>query len=195
MSTAISDPIAAAVATVAAPGESNGIVHGLSTAEFEILSAKCLDARKAAYCPYSLFRVGASILLHPSSSTNPSPSSSPKIITGANVENASYPVGTCAERVAMGTAVMQGHRIGSFKAIGVATDMEAFCSPCGMCRQFLREFCELEIPIFMFNKRGEYKVMTLGELLPMSFGPDVLPPREVLKRERDEEEEGKGKIA
>lgn len=64
---------------------------------------------------------------------------------GANVENASYPVGTCAERTALGTAILQGHRMGSFKAIGVATDMDDFCSPCGMCRQFIREFCDSDV--------------------------------------------------
>lgn len=99
------------------------------------------------------------------------------MITGANVENAAYPVGTCAERVAMGTAVHLGCRIGAFKAIGVATDIDDFCSPCGMCRQFLREFLALDTPIFMFNKQGKYIVKTMGELLPLSFGPDVLPPR------------------
>ena len=72
----------------------------------------------------------------------------------------------------MGTAVVQGHRIGSFKAVGVATDMEDYCSPCGMCRQFLREFLGLETPIFMFNKNGKYIVRTMGELLPLSFGPE-----------------------
>jgi cytidine deaminase len=126
--------------------------------------------------PYSLFRVGASLLLKSPSTTGES-----NIITGANVENASYPVGTCAERVAMGNAVVQGYKLGSFKAVGVATDMEDFCSPCGMCRQFLREFLELDVPIFMFNKEGVYKVRTMGELLPLSFGPDALPPREELK--------------
>ena len=109
------------------------------------------------------------------------------IIVGANVENAAYPVGTCAERVAFGTAVVQGHKLGSFKAVGVATDIDDFCSPCGMCRQFLREFLNLETPIFMFNKEGKYIVRTMGELLPLSFGPDVLPPREQLKKEREGE--------
>lgn len=87
----------------------------------------------------------------------------------------------------MGTAVMAGHRIGSFKAVGVTTDIDDFCSPCGMCRQFLREFLELDTPIFMFNKEGKYIVRTMGELLPLSFGPDVLPPREQLKKKREEE--------
>jgi cytidine deaminase len=82
----------------------------------------------------------------------------------------------------MGTAVVQGYKFGSFKAIGVATDMEDFCSPCGMCRQFLREFLDLSVPIFMFNKHGVYKVLTMGELLPLSFGPDALPPRDELKK-------------
>lgn len=81
----------------------------------------------------------------------------------------------------MGNAVTQGYQLGSFKAVGVATDMEDFCSPCGMCRQFLREFLELDVPIFMFNKEGRYKVRTMGELLPLSFGPDALPPREELQ--------------
>ncbi|KAF2498273.1 cytidine deaminase [Lophium mytilinum] len=156
--------------------ETDALIHGLSTVEIRALTTKCLEAREMAYCPYSLFRVGAAILLKTSST----------IISGANVENASYPVGTCAERVAMATAVIQGHRLGSFKAVAVATDMDAFCSPCGMCRQFLREFCELDMPIFMHNASGAYEVKTMGELLPLSFGPDALPPREVLEARREE---------
>lgn len=81
----------------------------------------------------------------------------------------------------MGTAIHAGHELGDFKAVGVATDMQEFCSPCGMCRQFLREFLDLDVPVFMFNKEGKYIVRTMGELLPLSFGPDVLPPREALK--------------
>jgi cytidine deaminase len=94
----------------------------------------------------------------------------------------------------MGTAVHLGHRIGSFKAVGVCTDIEDFCSPCGMCRQFLREFLALETPIFMFNKQGSWIVRTMGELLPLSFGPDVLPPREVLRKGREEDAD-KPKVA
>jgi len=82
----------------------------------------------------------------------------------------------------MGTAIHLGHRIGSFKAVGVATDIDDFCSPCGMCRQFLREFLGLEVPVFMFNKEGGFIVRTMGELLPLGFGPDVLPGREVMRR-------------
>lgn len=161
--------------------EENGLIHGVSAQELQVIAEQCIDAKTKAYCPYSLFRVGASLLL------NQSTSSEPSIIVGANVENAAYPVGTCAERVAFGTAVVQGHKLGSFKAVGVATDIDDFCSPCGMCRQFLREFLNLETPIFMFNKEGKYIVRTMGELLPLSFGPDVLPPREQLKKEREGE--------
>jgi cytidine deaminase len=100
--------------------------------------------------PYSHFRVGCSILL-----------ANGTIVVGANVENASYPVGTCAERVALGTAVVQvgppepflcctailtdrqGAKKGDIRAIAVATDISPPASPCGMCRQFIREFCEV----------------------------------------------------
>src|SRR5689334_9622913 len=81
--------------------------------------------------PYSHFRVGCAIL-----TTRPEN----KIITGCNVENASYNVGTCAERVTLGTAVSMGLKLGDFVAIGVTTDIMETCSPCGMCRQFIREF-------------------------------------------------------
>jgi cytidine deaminase len=56
-----------------------------------------------------------------------------------------------------------------------------------MCRQYLREFLGLDVPVFMFNKEGKYIVRTMGELLPLSFGPDVLPPREVLRVAREED--------
>ena len=95
---------------------------GLNRQEFEELHHRAVVAKSAAYCPYSQFRVGATLL-----------TTDGTFISGANVENASYPVGTCAERVAIGTAVVQGFM--KFKAISVATDVEPPCSPCGMCRQ------------------------------------------------------------
>jgi cytidine deaminase len=194
--------------------EKDGLIHGVSAAEVQVLCTTSLEARGRAYCefplsfrfassapkcdghterrarradseccapgPYSLFRVGASLLTH----TSPTP------ITGANVENAAYPVGTCAERVAMGTAIHSDPGLAKrgFKALGVATDMDDYCSPCGMCRQFLREFLALETPVFMFSKGGGFIVRTMGELLPLSFGPDVLPPKEALRKNLNEEE-------
>ncbi|KAK5174336.1 uncharacterized protein LTR77_001416 [Saxophila tyrrhenica] len=113
--------------------------------------------------PYSHFRVGCSILLADGT-----------VVQGANVENAAYPVGTCAERVAMGTAVVQGAKKGDIRAIAVATDISPPASPCGMCRQFIREFCELNMPILMYDNEARSTVMTLGQLLPMSFGPEKL---------------------
>ncbi|PSK42201.1 Cytidine deaminase [Elsinoe australis] len=130
------------------------LIHGLSTAEFAKLTETCTDAKSKAYCPYSHFRVGASVL-----------TKSGVFIQGANVENAAYPVGTCAER---------GCRPGDIRAIAVATDASTPSSPCGMCRQFINEFCEANTPIIMFDKEGKFVVMTIEQLLPMGFGPDQL---------------------
>ncbi|KAF2756669.1 cytidine deaminase [Pseudovirgaria hyperparasitica] len=145
-------------------------VHGLTSTEVHILGEKAIAAKALAYCPYSLFRVGASLL-----------ATDGTIIMGANVENGSYPVGICAERTAMSTAVIQGYKLGSFKAVAVATDVTPASSPCGMCRQFLREFCEPPTPILMFDRDGKYEVMTMGELLPNAFGPDSLPSRDKME--------------
>lgn len=96
--------------------------YSLTATEVQTLYSRCSAAKATAYCPYSQFRVGATILTHEGA-----------YIDGANVENASYPVGTCAERVAFGKAVTEGHK--KFKAVAVATDITPPASPCGMCRQ------------------------------------------------------------
>ncbi|PQE11551.1 cytidine deaminase protein [Rutstroemia sp. NJR-2017a WRK4] len=159
---------------------------GISTEQFSTLHSRCAAAKATAYCPYSRFRVGATILTEEGA-----------FVDGANVENASYPVGTCAERVAFGKAVTEGHK--KFKAVAVATDISPPASPCGMCRQLvtledqlldtwanlcdvnsIREFCDLSMPIFMFDKNGDFVVMKLESLLPLSFGPEALPPPEAL---------------
>lgn len=116
--------------------------YKLSTEHFETLHSRSRAAKATAYCAYSQFRVGASIL-----------TSEGEYIDGANVENASYPVGTCAERVAFGKAVVDGkiavnrgydgsadgQRMkdvgGKVIALAVATDISPPASPCGMCRQ------------------------------------------------------------
>nr|POF26183.1 cytidine deaminase [Quercus suber] len=165
MSASLSD-VTNATSPVKAKGHSRhdtALIHGLSASEVQELSEACIEAKARAYCPYSEFRVGASILL-----------SSGTIVQGANVENAAYPVGTCAERVAIGTAVVQGAKKGQFRAIAVATDISPAASPCGMCRQFIREFCELSMPVLMYDKDGKVLVMTLEQLLPVSFGPEKL---------------------
>lgn len=116
--------------------------------------------------------MGSSILLKEGS--KPAVRAKSNIVSGANIENAAYPNGACAERTAINTAVFMGMRIGDVRAIFVTTNMKAMCSPCGNCRQVIREFCEPNTPIFMLNVDGEYTVKTLEELLPMSFGPESL---------------------
>ncbi|KAI0528508.1 cytidine deaminase [Xylaria digitata] len=137
--------------------------YGFTATEFGELHARCAGARATAYCPYSKFRVGATVL-----------SADGVFFNGANVENAAYPVGTCAERVALGKAVTEGHR--RIRAVAVATDVSPPATPCGMCRQFIREFCDLSAPVLMFDKDGNFIVMRLEELLPVSFGPEFLSP-------------------
>ncbi|KAL2165254.1 hypothetical protein VTH06DRAFT_551 [Thermothelomyces fergusii] len=138
--------------------------HGLTPAEFAELCGRAQEAKARAYCPYSGFRVGAALLTRAGA-----------YVAGANVENASYPVTTCAERVALASAVVAGAAgPGDVKAVAVATDAATPTSPCGMCRQFMREFCELNVPILMFDKDSNFIVLKLEELLPLSFGPDSM---------------------
>ncbi|KAI1105266.1 cytidine deaminase-like protein [Jackrogersella minutella] len=137
--------------------------YGLTKDEFGELHKRCVAAKSTAYCPYSQFRVGSALI-----------SVDGAYFSGANVENAAYPVGTCAERVAFGKAVTEGHR--KIKAVAVSTDITPPASPCGMCRQFIREFCDLSVPIIMFDKNDDFTVAHLEALLPLSFGPEALPP-------------------
>lgn len=102
--------------------EATSKAYGLAIQELHDLKRHAVAAKGTAYCPYSNFRVGAVALTHHGA-----------FIPGANVENAAYPVGTCAERVALARAVTEGHR--DFKAVAVATDISPPASPCGMCRQ------------------------------------------------------------
>lgn len=102
--------------------ESTAETFGLTAEEIKNLRRHAVAAKDTAYCPYSKFRVGAVLL-----------TSVGAYVAGANVENAAYPVGTCAERVAFGKAITEGHR--GFKAVAVATDISPPASPCGMCRQ------------------------------------------------------------
>ncbi|KZV87504.1 cytidine deaminase [Exidia glandulosa HHB12029] len=137
----------------------------------EQLIAAAFSARDAAYSPYSKFRVGAALL-----------STDGKIIKGANIENASYGGTICAERTALVKAVSDGTK--TFSAIAVVSDVASAISPCGICRQFIREFCKLEMPILLVpadysataktGEKGSVLDVTLGELLPHSFGPEHL---------------------
>uniref|UniRef100_A0A3B1IID0 cytidine deaminase n=1 Tax=Astyanax mexicanus TaxID=7994 RepID=A0A3B1IID0_ASTMX len=96
---------------------------------------------------------------------------------GCNVENACYNLGICAERTAISKAVSEGYR--DFKAIAIASDLcEQFISPCGGCRQFMREF-GATWDVYLSKPDGSYVEMTVEELLPGSFGPDDLKMKQV----------------
>ena len=119
------------------------------------------DARAYSYTPYSNFAVGAALL-----------TKSGKVYTGCNIENASYTPTVCAERTAVFKAVSEGEK--EFAAIaiigGPAGEKGRFCAPCGVCRQVLREFCELDFRVLL-GSVDKVKAYTLEELLPTSFGP------------------------
>ena len=117
--------------------------------------------RERAYVPYSKFKVGAAILTENN-----------HIVVGCNVENAAYPQSQCAEASAIGNMVSQGYSI--IKEVLVIGSGDLLCSPCGACRQRIREFASLKTPIHMCNTKGHLKTSTLQELLPDSFGPENL---------------------
>ena len=116
------------------------------------------SAREQAYAPYSNYRVGAALLTE-----------SGEIFTGCNVENAVYPTTCCAERVAIFKAVSEGRR--RFRAIVVATEDGG--SPCGVCRQVMREFAP-EMIVFIADAENGLRETSVAELLPDSFGPENL---------------------
>uniref|UniRef100_A0AC34QUL4 Cytidine deaminase n=2 Tax=Panagrolaimus sp. JU765 TaxID=591449 RepID=A0AC34QUL4_9BILA len=119
-----------------------------------------LEITKESYCPYSKYPVGAALLLD-----------NDEIITGVNVENASYGGTICAERTAVVTAITKGHR--KFKGIAIATHGPTPSAPCGLCRQFMFEFGNM--PVFLITSKNNDIITTdLVELLPRGFGPHSL---------------------
>jgi cytidine deaminase len=127
----------------------------MTTADFdreELISA-AQAARARAYAPYSGYEVGAALL-----------GKSGQVYTGCNVENAVYPLCTCAERAAIVKAVSEGER--AFAALAVATENGG--APCGSCRQILREFGK-ETVVLIADASGAYRETSVAELLPDSF--------------------------
>ena len=122
--------------------------------------------QKNSYAPYSKYNVSAAVLMD-----------SGKIYLGANIENASYPAGVCAEHNAIDYAVQSGER--KIKAIaivgGADYKVHDYCAPCGICRQVMREFSDpKQMKVIIAVSSTKYKEMTLEELLPESFGPSNL---------------------
>jgi cytidine deaminase len=122
--------------------------------EAEIVSA-AREARRRAYAPYSRFRVGAAVR------------AGGRVFKGANVENASYGLTLCAERVAVAAALQSGAR--RLEAVAVASSTFPPTPPCGMCLQTLAEFAGPELPVVLAGARGALVRTTLGELLPRGF--------------------------
>jgi cytidine deaminase len=123
-------------------------------------------ARRAlanAHAPYSRFRVGACVR-----------AASGRLHAGCNVENASYPVGQCAEASAIGAMVAAGDR--EIVEVLVLSEGAQLCSPCGRCRQQLAEFARPDARVHLCGPEGLRRTVTLGELLPLAFGPDTLGP-------------------
>ncbi|WWC86224.1 cytidine deaminase [Kwoniella dendrophila CBS 6074] len=156
--------------------------YPLGASALDELFRASLKYRDRAYAPYSKFRVGAALL-----------GADGQIFGGCNVENASYGAGICAERTAIVKAISEGQN--KFLAVAVSSDVPSpTTSPCGICRQFLREFLSPKIPIYFISaeyqsikstptwletlddeEAKKYIVkMTMEELLPNSFGPDNL---------------------
>jgi cytidine deaminase len=121
-----------------------------------------IAVRLRAYAPYSKFRVGAAVR-----------DEQGKIHIGCNVENASYPEGSCAETSAIASMIAGGGR--KLVEIVVVADSADAVTPCGGCRQKMREFGAPSLPVHCCDENGNLKkTMTLGELLPQSFGPEHL---------------------
>jgi cytidine deaminase len=114
-----------------------------------------LAAREHAHAPYSHFLVGAAL-----------EDAAGRIHTGCNVENATYGLTLCAERVAVFKAISEGAR--SFQRIAIAADTETLTPPCGACRQILWEFCG-DIEIILVNPRGKSETLRLKDLFPRAF--------------------------
>uniref|UniRef100_A0A3B3TCA2 cytidine deaminase n=1 Tax=Paramormyrops kingsleyae TaxID=1676925 RepID=A0A3B3TCA2_9TELE len=127
----------------------DGVTQRGVCAWIDELIRKSREAKEFAYCPYSNFHVGAAVM---------------------TLDGTVF-TGICAERNAISTAISNGHR--KFKAIAIASDSAEFISPCGGCRQVMREF-GVDWDVYLTKPDGSYRKMSVKETLPASFGPDDL---------------------
>ena len=125
------------------------------------LISEAIEARKMAYVPYSHFAVGAALL-----------TADGKVFRGCNIENGAYGPTNCAERTAFFKAVSEGER--DFAAIAIVGGPDSrkpdrLCAPCGVCRQVMLEFCSNEFEVILGITPEDYKVFSLGEIMPLGF--------------------------
>jgi cytidine deaminase len=128
--------------------------------EYETLVSTAKSARENAHAPFSNFRVGAGLRANTG-----------RIFGGCNVENATYGLTVCAERVAIFKALSEGER--GFDAIAVVTDTDALTPPCGACRQLIWEFCG-DVPVILANLKGKVEVVQMKDLFPWPFDASSL---------------------
>jgi cytidine deaminase len=131
--------------------------------DFDALFAVAQAVQRRAYAPYSRFRVGAALLADDGA-----------VYAGCNVENAAYPSGSCAEQGAISALIAGGAK--AIRAILVFGEGEALVTPCGACRQRIREFAPPDTPVAIAGPEGIRARFTLDALLPASFGPENLRP-------------------
>ena len=141
----------------------------LNESQIQNLIETAIKSREFSYSPYSNFQVGAALL-----------AKNGKVYTGCNIENAGYTPSNCAERTAFFKAVSEGQK--KFTAIAIVgnkADIKQgegeFCAPCGVCRQVMAEFCDLDtFKVIVAKSEEEYLEYTLGEILPLAFtGKDL----------------------
>ena len=128
----------------------------LSDAQIEALAQAARDAKSKAYAPYSKFRVGAALLTYEG-----------QIVSGCNIENASFGATICAERSAI-SALISRYGLQRIRAIYITNDTDVKITPCGICRQVIHEFGE-GITVISSNKVGEFDIFSASELLPAPF--------------------------
>lgn len=128
--------------------------------DYSKLAEISIAAKKNSYSPYSKFSVGAALL-----------TAGNKIYTGTNVENASYSLCICAERVAFAKAISEGEK--KFVAIAIYTSKKSPAFPCGACRQFMFEFCQ-DLDVIIVKSKSNFKIKKLSELLPDGFNNKYL---------------------
>lgn len=139
-------------------------MKSLSDETVQKLLMAARQAYRHSYTPYSLFPVGASLL---AVSTN----GKETLISGCNVENASFGLAICAERVALTKAISEGYR--HFKAIAISAQKMQPCFPCGTCLQFIREF-GADIQVILEYPDGSVQILPISEMLPYTFtGEDL----------------------